>query len=599
MVPLTKELTSLSPSTSREVGFVTKDGIYQRMSLLYGSLAAFVMGANNMMPLVTSPGVNHWCAPPDGIQVSEEDWKNMSIPVDEDGKYSQCQMLNGTDNSSVVACTKWLYESSRHFGTIVEEWNLVCDRAWFVPATTVVYLLGSIVGFIISGILSDSIGRKPVAMVSCIAVIVFCISIGNATNIAFYIVLRFFVASAVSALALPLYVLLIEVVAVSNRGLYAIVMAGGYGAGTASVRVAHSLNLGWRLFQLLLMVPTTTLVLGFPWIQESPRWLISRWNLSKAEKVVLTIGRINGTKPEHTMELWRSIRLDLEKEEEKYSEMLRVELLSVLLAPSLRCANVILFYSWFTVSLTYYGIHVYVVRNPSTTMLVTLLTFLPIATLTYCGMEYLGRTRTLTCAMFLTAFSCSLDVFFRGDEGSAVPTVLTDALELLGIGVAQSVVVLVIAEVNPTAVRTIAVCCGFVCSRSGMICATLAQHLWTLPSVGPPVLYGVCCLVAGILVTCVPETKAARLPEAVKKFNMFEIAPLPLGRKSHRRRAEESSSRHSPVHMGRNSLKPVLSKLGEIYGSESTTLSSYGISDVVLDIRDIIQKSSDTNRSAI
>ncbi|XP_064468215.1 beta-alanine transporter-like isoform X1 [Ornithodoros turicata] len=599
MVPLTKELTSLSPSTSREVGFVTKDGIYQRMSLLYGSLAAFVMGANNMMPLVTSPGVNHWCAPPDGIQGSEEDWKNMSIPVDEDGTYSQCQMFNGSDNRSVVSCTEWLYESSSHFGTIVEEWNLVCDRAWFVPATTVVYLLGSIVGFIISGILSDSIGRKPVAMVSCIAVIVFCISIGNATNIAFYIVLRFFVASAVSALVLPLYVLLIEVVAVSNRGLHAIVMAGGYGAGTASVRVAQSLNLGWRLFQLLLMVPTTTLVLGFPWIQESPRWLISRWNLSKAEKVVLTIGRINGTKPEHTMELWRSIRLDLEKEEEKYSEMLRVELLSVLLAPSLRCANLILFYSWFTVSLTYYGIHVYVVRNPSTTMLVTLLTFLPIATLTYWGMEYLGRTRTLTCAMFLTAFSCSLDVFFRGDEGSAVPTALTDSLELLGIGVAQSVVVLVIAEVNPTAVRTIAVCCGFVCSRSGMICATLAQHLWTLPSVGPPALYGVCCLVAGILVTCVPETKSARLPEAVKKFNMFEIAPLPLGRKSHRRRAEESSSRHSPVHMGRNSLKPVLSKLGEIYGSESTTLSSYGISDVVLDIRDIIQKSSDTNRSAI
>ncbi|XP_064468212.1 solute carrier family 22 member 3-like isoform X1 [Ornithodoros turicata] len=599
MVPLTKELTPISPSTSREFGFVTKDGIYQRMTLLYGSLAAFVMAANNMMPLVASPGVNHWCAPPDGVQVSEEDWKNMSIPVDEDGKYSQCQMLNGTDNSSVVACTKWQYESSRHFGTIVEEWNLVCDRAWFVPATTVVYLFGTIVGFIISGILSDSIGRMPVAMVSCIAVIVFCISIGNAANIALYIVLRFFVASAVSALTLPLYVLLIEVVAVSNRGLYGIIIAGGYAAGTASVHVAQSVNIGWRLFQLLLMVPTTTLVLGLPWIQESPRWLISRWNLSKAENVVLTIGRINGTKPERTMELWRSIRLDLEKEEEKYSEMLRVELLSVLLAPSLRRTNVILFYSWFTVSLTYYGIHVYMMMNPSTTMMVTLLTFLPIAMLTYCGMECLGRTRTLTCAMFLSTFSCLLDVFFRGDEGSAVSAALTDTLEVLGITVAQTVVVLVIAEVNPTAVRTIAVCCGFVCSRSGMICAALAQHLWTLPSVGPPVLYGVFCLVAGILVTFVPETKAARLPEAVKKFNMFEIAPLPLGRKSHRRKAEARSPRHSPVHVARRSLEPVLSKLVEIYGSETTTLSSYGISDVLLDIRDVIQKSSDTNHSAL
>ncbi|XP_064468221.1 solute carrier family 22 member 2-like isoform X2 [Ornithodoros turicata] len=553
MVPLTKELTPISPSTSREFGFVTKDGIYQRMTLLYGSLAAFVMAANNMMPLVASPVVNHWCAPPDGVQVSEEEWKNMSIPIDEDGKYSQCQMLNGSDNSSVVACTKWQYESSRHFGTIVEEYR------------------------------PDASGHGQLHRGDCLLHLhrqrcqhrpLYCASLLRGKCI-------------------------IEVVAVSNRGLYGIIIAGGYAAGTASVQVAQSLNVGWRLFQLLLMVPTTTLVLGLPWIQESPRWLISRWNLSKAENVVLTIGRINGTKPERTMELWRSIRLDLEKEEEKYSEMLRVELLSVLLAPSLRRTNVILFYSWFTVSLTYYGIHVYMMMNPSTTMMVTLLTFLPIAMLTYCGMEYLGRTRTLTCAMFLSAFSCLLDVFFRGDEGSAVSAVLTDTLEVLGITVAQTVVVLVIAEVNPTAVRTIAVCCGFVCSRSGMICATLAQHLWTLPSVGPPVLYGVFCLVAGIFVTFVPETKAARLPEAVKKFNMFEIAPLPLGRKSHRRRAAERSPRHSPVHVARRSLEPVLSKLVEIYGSETTTLSSYGISDVLLDIRDVIQKSSDTNHSAL
>ncbi|XP_064468213.1 solute carrier family 22 member 6-like isoform X2 [Ornithodoros turicata] len=515
MVPLTKELTPISPSTSREFGFVTKDGIYQRMTLLYGSLAAFVMAANNMMPLVASPGVNHWCAPPDGVQVSEEDWKNMSIPVDEDGKYSQCQMLNGTDNSSVVACTKWQYESSRHFGTIVEEYR------------------------------PDASGHGQLHRGDC--------------------------------------VLHLHRQRRQHRPLYCASLLRGKCSEcphTPSLRATYRSG-GSVEPRVVWHHHSGRLRCGYSLCPRSPEceyWL--------APLPTVAHGADNDARLRIT-------------EEEKYSEMLRVELLSVLLAPSLRRTNVILFYSWFTVSLTYYGIHVYMMMNPSTTMMVTLLTFLPIAMLTYCGMECLGRTRTLTCAMFLSTFSCLLDVFFRGDEGSAVSAALTDTLEVLGITVAQTVVVLVIAEVNPTAVRTIAVCCGFVCSRSGMICAALAQHLWTLPSVGPPVLYGVFCLVAGILVTFVPETKAARLPEAVKKFNMFEIAPLPLGRKSHRRKAEARSPRHSPVHVARRSLEPVLSKLVEIYGSETTTLSSYGISDVLLDIRDVIQKSSDTNHSAL
>ena len=38
--------------------------------------------------------VDHWCRPPDGLKnvISSEDWRNLSAPLDENGKRDQCRV---------------------------------------------------------------------------------------------------------------------------------------------------------------------------------------------------------------------------------------------------------------------------------------------------------------------------------------------------------------------------------------------------------------------------------------------------------------------------------------------------------------------------
>ena len=77
----------------------------------------------------------------------------------------------------------------RHF-TI--QWDLVCDRAELVPLSQSILMVGTIVGALIFGHISDRIGRRPVLMISLFSQACLGFVMALSPNYWFFLVVRFF-----------------------------------------------------------------------------------------------------------------------------------------------------------------------------------------------------------------------------------------------------------------------------------------------------------------------------------------------------------------------------------------------------------------------
>ncbi|XP_040071755.1 solute carrier family 22 member 7-like [Ixodes scapularis] len=154
------------PSTEEDV-HVYGYGQFQRMALLCSIVSFFMTVVLSQTPLVMSRPVAHWCKPPDEYAgLSADEWKNTSIPTDEDGRFSSCTryeppMPTPADNKTEASCDHWDYDSEVG-ATIVRDFNLVCDRKWLLWALRFVYLLSGSVLLPVMGSAADRCGRRAV-----------------------------------------------------------------------------------------------------------------------------------------------------------------------------------------------------------------------------------------------------------------------------------------------------------------------------------------------------------------------------------------------------------------------------------------------------
>ncbi|XP_078314378.1 organic cation transporter protein-like isoform X2 [Crassostrea virginica] len=77
---------------------------------------------------------------------------NSSIPINPDGKYSECELIqNGTKEK----CTEWVYDLSTFSNTVPSQFNLVCDRNMFRPHAMTSYFIGYAASTLFMSIIGD------------------------------------------------------------------------------------------------------------------------------------------------------------------------------------------------------------------------------------------------------------------------------------------------------------------------------------------------------------------------------------------------------------------------------------------------------------
>ncbi|KAL3261159.1 hypothetical protein MRX96_054088 [Rhipicephalus microplus] len=278
-VGVTSGSTTMNPLHVLTAVCSQKHGAFQTTVFYFVLLVAFVLPFHTLPLRIVNHDVDYWCARPSHLHnVSPEMWKEVLIPRSEDDHYSRCRMNAewNTTGIATVPCLKWQYARSTYGVSIVKDFNLVCERAWYLPLTCCAFDAGAIFTLIASGLVADHLGRKPVIQFSTVvlqasgAVIVF------ATIMNSFIAMRLLQGAASSTLFNTSFVLLIEVLSPEHRTLYSIAA----------------------------MMGKVVVIL------ESPRWLHARGNVEEAEAVILQAATLDGRSLFEVRQQWARTRRD-------------------------------------------------------------------------------------------------------------------------------------------------------------------------------------------------------------------------------------------------------------------------------------------------
>ncbi|XP_065298286.1 solute carrier family 22 member 7-like [Dermacentor albipictus] len=278
-------------------------GKFQWIILLCTMLAVFCTVVQALAMLSLARPVGHWCkAPAAFANLPPDEWKNSSIPVEEDGSHSRCLRYEppfapygrGVGSSTKVPCDAgWEYDVPIHT-SVISQWDLVCERHWILKAMMASYMGSTVVVMPFTGIAADRIGRTPVLAVALFCLILAGTTLALTTTLLMFAILRVLVAVSSAALVIVSSVLLFEVTDSSRRVLYSsIAIAGGVSAANVYCEITYELADEWALIQMINMLPSTLLVGAVYFIEESPPWLLATRRLRRLSKVVMSAAQTN------------------------------------------------------------------------------------------------------------------------------------------------------------------------------------------------------------------------------------------------------------------------------------------------------------------
>ncbi|KAJ6295009.1 hypothetical protein OIU76_022990 [Salix suchowensis] len=213
---------------------------------------------------------------------------------------SSLYMSSGSrdDVSSVCALKPRTWEwVGGHESSIVAKWGLFCCRRFLAAVPASMFFIGSLRGSAFFGHLADaSLGRKRTVLLSCILSSATTFLTSLSLNIWIYALLRFVNGFSQSGIGICCIVLATEVVGHKWRGPVSQYGFFFFTAGFFSLPlIAYPTRKNWRnLYRILSLLPLSYSVLSFPFISESPRWLLVRGRSKEALNVLRKFTRRNG-----------------------------------------------------------------------------------------------------------------------------------------------------------------------------------------------------------------------------------------------------------------------------------------------------------------
>ncbi|CAJ1052325.1 solute carrier family 22 member 7-like [Xyrichtys novacula] len=230
----------------------------------------------------------------------------VSIPVQEDGTQSSCQMFtepqyhlllnssNITELQTVPCQDGWVYDNSTFKSTLASDWDLVCDNRRANKAAATIFFMGVMVGAAVFGYLSDRFGRKSMLLVSYIVAAVFGIASAFSFNYTMFAVMRFFTGFGISGIGFITVALCVEWVDIKHRAVVSVLASLDWSFGMALLSlIAYSVR-DWRYLTVIANTPLILAMATWRWVPESARWLISNGKIQKAHFYLRKCAQVNG-----------------------------------------------------------------------------------------------------------------------------------------------------------------------------------------------------------------------------------------------------------------------------------------------------------------
>ncbi|XP_049912222.1 solute carrier family 22 member 13-like [Epinephelus moara] len=451
-----------------------------------------------------------------GPNLTDERRRNLTIPVNEDGKYESCKMFTPVDLdletieaygiNTTTGCTDgWDYETPVGASSIMSEFDLVCDKNGMIEASQSIYMAGFLFGALTFGAISDRFGRRFAILLCLFVLLLSGVGAAFSPNIYVYMVLKFFCGSSGGVIIMNTSVMGVEWTHSSKSALCTMSIILFFPAGLMLLSGIAYLTPNWRILQLVLYSPIL-LLLGFLYwfLPESARWLMTHGRKVEAQKELQRAAKVNGkTVPEHLLD---KLEMEGTVERRNVSDIFRISYL--------RKRTFIMGYNWFSISLLYYGLSLNVGSfglNIYLTQFIFGVVEVPANLSVLTLVQHIGRRKCQVGYLFFGGAACLLVLAVPKD----LPVVVT-IIAVIGkfaAAAAFSTAYVYTAELYPTILRQNGVGVNSMCARVGGILAPLIRLLDVYHHIIPMLIYGVVPIAAAGFSLLLPETLNVELQD--------------------------------------------------------------------------------------
>lgn len=276
--------------------------------------------------------------------------------------------------------------------------------------TGTLFFLGMFLGAWLFGRIADRIGRRKVLLLTVGAEAVFGLLSVFAPSFAVLVALRFLTGMAVGG-TLPVdYAMMAEFLPPKNRGRWLVWLEGFWAVGTIIIAITAWLASrmegvdAWRLIFLVASLPALIGIWLRFWVPESPMYLLRNSREAEARQVIDRILVVNRVEP-----LPKGVRIVPTPVDSHPGGIF---------SATLRSRSIAILAVWFLVSLSYYGVFVWLPPNLASDgfgfvrgygfLVLMALAQIPGYALAAYGVEAWGRRPTLQIFLVLSAMGCLL-----------------------------------------------------------------------------------------------------------------------------------------------------------------------------------------------
>ncbi|CAD5117723.1 DgyrCDS6470 [Dimorphilus gyrociliatus] len=447
---------------------------------------------------------------------------NESIPISEDGNgLDKCSVYTNYSNADLTNKTEKCPNGTSFSGSvfsIVNEWDLTCDKAYLVELSQTILVVGVIVGAMLCSSLSDRFGRKVVFLSSMLAESVLGCLVTFMPNYYSFAVVRFFIGVVQQGMVVAGFVYLCEIFPASKRTIPALFMQIFWAIAICVLSLIGYSERNWKNFMYIISVPLCVALPLFWFLPSSLPWLVAKKRYEQIQNYVNKVEKYNRIAlPEDLQNVRKSY-------EGKGNEALikggddssNYTILDLFKSSKLRLNCLIMCYIWCVNSLVYYGLSLStssLAGDPYLNFFLSGLVEIPAYIVSAFALQYFGRRWPICIFHTIAGMSLLIAIFLPGGRAETVLSMIGK----FGITGSFGCIFLWTPEIVPTTLRSQGIGIASVGGRAGNIVAPFSSYVVKVIPWLPGVIFGGMSLVAAVLTLFLPETLNRPLPQTIEE----------------------------------------------------------------------------------
>ncbi|GAB1603028.1 organic cation transporter protein-like, partial [Argonauta hians] len=437
----------------------------------------------------------------------------------------QCYLYSNNESEANIShgaeerfsCDSWHYDDTDVVATAATDMNFVCENSGIIPLTTMVYMSGIFAASLTGGLLSDWKGRKLTQGIILVIQVLCTVPLYFITTSDLLIFLRFFGGASSNGTFVTVFVLAMEIIPSTYGTVVGVCTHIMFSIGQIVVITMAYFTREWHLLSLVVAATCFLYLFFLFFMDESPRWLISKGKQEKAEDILRKIAKKNGTE-------YYSVLTETKCAEPttvvkgSFKDLFKSRILLS------RAFN--MFFNWTAVNTVYYGL-VFGSSNLVGDLYISTLLLAVVELISYVILIFLmkkwGRKPLYSSSIILAGVSCFVSGFVKvWAKDIRWLSILLLLIGKFAASASFAVIYNYTTELFPTVIRNSVLGLSSCFGRFGSMAAPyiLAAGTEMTSKIGaglPVILFGVLAIAAGLLSLFLPETKGYSLPDTFEE----------------------------------------------------------------------------------